>query len=125
MSTAEQVMETDRARVRAMVTGNETALERYFTEDLTYAHTNGVLDSKATLIDKIRTGVYKYASIEVDDARVKELPGDAAIVTGTAGLGVRTDAGNLLRIPIRFISVYVRDEDAWKMTAWQSTRLPT
>jgi len=125
VSTAEQVMETDRARVRAMVTGNETALERYFTEDLTYAHTNGVLDSKATLIDKIRTGVYKYASIEVDDARVKELPGDAAIVTGTAGLGVRTDAGNLLRIPIRFISVYVRDEDAWKMTAWQSTRLPT
>lgn len=118
-------METDRARVRAMVTGDETTLECYFTEDLTYAHTNGVLDSKATLIDKIRTGVYKYASIEVDDARVKELPGDAAVVTGTAGLGVRTDAGNLLRIPIRFISVYVRDEDTWKMTAWQSTRLPT
>jgi len=125
VNTAHQLMETDRARIRAMVAGEENALERCFTEDLTYAHTNGALDSKATLIDKIRTGVYRYASIETGNVLVKALSEGAAIVTGTADLGVRTDTGELLKIPIRFTSVYVRDGDQWRMTAWQSTRTAT
>ncbi|MFC2077488.1 nuclear transport factor 2 family protein [Candidatus Bipolaricaulota bacterium] len=122
MNAVEQILDADRHRIDAMVAADDANLECYFTEDLTYAHTNGVLDTKATLIDKIRNGTYDYAAIEADDLLVKTLSADAAVLTGSASLGVRTDAGKIIRIPIRFTSVYVRDGSQWKMTAWQSTR---
>jgi len=122
MNETERILEIDRSRIEAMVAGDEEALECFFTEDLTYAHTNGVLDTKATLIDKIRTGAYDYAGIETDEILVKTIGDGAAVLTGTAVLAVRTSAGKTVEIPIRFTSVYVRDDARWKMTAWQSTR---
>jgi hypothetical protein len=123
MNTAEQILEVDRRRTDAMVSGDESGLEAHFTEDLTYAHTNGVLDTKATLIDRIRDGTYDYAAIEADDVLVKTVDDGAAVLTGRAILSVRTATGETVEVPIRFTSVYVRDGVQWKMTAWQSTRV--
>jgi len=122
MNETERILEIDRSRIEAMVAADEEALECFFTADLTYAHTNGVLDTKATLIDKIRTGAYDYAGIETDEILVKTIGDETAVLTGTAVLGVRTSTGKTVEVPIRFTSVYVHDDAQWKMTAWQSTR---
>ena len=122
MNETERILEIDRSRIEAMVAADEEALECFFTADLTYAHTNGVLDTKATLIDKIRTGAYDYAGIETDAILVKTIGDETAVLTGTAVLAVRTSTGKTVEVPIRFTSVYVHDDARWKMTAWQSTR---
>ncbi len=122
MDASERILETDRQRIEAMVAAEPTDLECYFTEDLTYTHTNGSVDSKATLIDKIRNGAYDYTSIDSKEIVVKGIADRAAVLIGNAVLGVRTAAGKTIEVPIRFTSVYVRDGDDWKMTAWQSTR---
>jgi len=122
MNETERILEIDRSRIEAMVAADEEALECFFTADLTYAHTNGVLDTKATLIDKIRTGAYDYAGIETNEILVKTIGDETAVLTGTAVLGVRTSTGKTVEVPIRFTSVYVHDDARWKMTAWQSTR---
>ena len=122
MNETERILEIDRSRIEAMVAADEEALECFFTADLTYAHTNGVLDTKATLIDKIRTGAYDYAGIETDEILVKTIGDEIAVLTGTAVLAVRTSTGKTVEVPIRFTSVYVHDDARWKMTAWQSTR---
>jgi len=125
MSVAEEILRTDRSRIEAMVAADEEALECFFTEDLTYTHTNGVLDTKAVLIDKIRTSAYDYAAIETADVRVKTIGEDAAVLSGEGVLSVRTSAGKTVDVPIRYTSVYVRDGLHWKMTAWQSTGAAT
>jgi len=122
MNETERILEIDRSRIEAMVAADEEALECFFTADLTYAHTNGVLDTKATLIDKIRTGAYDYAGIETDEILVKTIGDEIGVLTGTAVLAVRTSTGKTVEVPIRFTSVYVHDDARWKMTAWQSTR---
>ena len=117
-----QILEIDRQRIGAMVAADEESLECFFTEDLVYTHTNGVADTKATLIDKIRTGLYEYTGVGTSEVLIRTIGDRAAILTGRAVLGVRTSDGEKLAVPIRFTSVYVKDEESWKMTVWQSTR---
>jgi len=105
-----------------MVAADEEDLGLFFTEDLVYTHTNGVADTKAALIDKIRTGQYRYTGIETDEVLIQTIGDRAAVLTGRAVLGIRTSDGKKLAVPIRFTSVYVKDEETWKMTVWQSTR---
>jgi ketosteroid isomerase-like protein len=122
LAPTKQILEADRRRIEAMIAADEEELECFFTEDLVYTHTNGVADTKATLIDKIRTGSYDYTGIETDDILVRPIGDRTAVLTGHAVLGVRTPHGEKVDVPIRFTSVYVKDGTSWKMMAWQSTR---
>jgi ketosteroid isomerase-like protein len=122
LEPTKQILETDRRRIEAMVAADDEGLECYFTEDLVYTHTNGVADTKATLIDKIRTGFYDYTGIETDEILVRAIGDRTAVLTGRAVLGVQTSDGKKIDVPIRFTSVYVKDGASWKMAAWQSTR---
>jgi ketosteroid isomerase-like protein len=47
--------------------------------------------------------------------------GDTAIMTGQASVGLR---GRPDRLELRYTLLYVRQAGAWRMVAWQSTRLP-
>jgi ketosteroid isomerase-like protein len=108
-------------RFQAMVGGDASALEQLLSDDLIYTHSSGSLDTKASLIDGIRTGRFAYQQIErpQEDIRVY---GDSAVVAGQARISL--GGANPRVLNLRYTDVWVKRPQGWQMVAWQSTPLP-
>jgi uncharacterized protein (TIGR02246 family) len=113
----------DRQRFGAMVEGDATLLEQVLGEDLTYVHTTGAADTKATFLASLRAGQVRYLEIQPDEVEVRIYGDAAAVVTGRVAMRVALD-GKEISFPARFTSVYAKRHDRWLLVAWQSTRLP-
>jgi ketosteroid isomerase-like protein len=123
--TEKQVRQLERERVEALVRADIKALDRILSDDLTYTHSTGRVDTKASLIDSIKSGTQKYEAMDHTDISVR-LFRDVAVMSGTSAVKVRSGgpSAELRSFQIRFINVYVKQTGRWQMVAWQSTRLP-
>ena len=65
-------------RYAAMLTGNAAALEALFDDALTYTHSSGVVDTKASYLAGVRDKVWTYREITRENERV--------IIRGDCGL---------------------------------------
>jgi ketosteroid isomerase-like protein len=101
----------------ALVKANTGFLERLYTDDIVYVHTNGTVNTKSQVIEGIQSGKAKYLSVERSDVKVQDY-GDTQIVTFRAVIKVNT-----VTLPSRMIHVFVRRNGTWRMAAYQSTRL--
>lgn len=72
------VLELEEQRYRAMRGGDLAALDRLLDDDLTYTHSSGVVDTKATYMAGVRDKVWEYKSITRENERV--------IIRGTCAL---------------------------------------
>ena len=77
--TEAQVRELEEQRYRAMVGADLTALDRLFDDALTYTHSSGVIDTKASYLAGVRDKVWEYQNIARDNERVV-LRGNTALV---------------------------------------------
>ena len=59
-SRVSKLQATDEARVAAFKSGDAAALGSVLSDELRYAHSNGLVDSKTSLIELISTGKTKY-----------------------------------------------------------------
>jgi ketosteroid isomerase-like protein len=119
-SAEDAVRQTEDRRIKALIDDDFATLEAIFADDLTYTHSNALVDSKASYMAALRSGKTKYEAVDRQPAVVR-LYGDTAIMTGEASVALR---GQPTPIVLRYTLVYVRQQDRWRMTAWQSTRLP-
>jgi ketosteroid isomerase-like protein len=121
-SAAEKaVRAADAARIQATVSNDFQALEKLLGDDLTYTHSSGVLEGKAQVLGKLRSGATRYNTIVPSDVRVR-VYGDTAVMTGRAAVNVTVD-GKTQDLLLQFTSVYVQRGGAWQFVAWQSTRV--
>ena len=112
----------ERGRFAAMVGRDLGALDSLVAEELAYTHTSGERDTKASLLEALRSGRLVYDSIVPATVRVR-VYGGTAVATGDAQVQVRAD-GAVRRLHIRFTEVYVRRAGRWELVTWQSTRVP-
>jgi hypothetical protein len=117
---SEVVLSLETQRLDAMVKADSVFLDRVFADDLTYAHSNGVMHSKAELMGLLSAGRMDYVSIHPDNLTVRVYQ-SAAVVMGMADIAVSTGE-DVVAIAIRFTSVYVMEGDSWRLVAYQSTR---
>lgn len=109
-------------RFAAQQKADTSALDRLLAPDLSYAHSSGKLDTKASFIDSIRTAAIHYAVIEAPEDQSIRVYDSTAVVTGHCRLTVGPP-GQEQRIHLRYTDVWVKRAGAWQMVAWQSTRL--
>jgi uncharacterized protein (TIGR02246 family) len=110
-------------RIAATLAADLALLGGMMTDDLTYTHSNAVVETRADFLDGLKTGKYRYKAMTFDERRVR-LHGDAtAIVSGTCRVQVTT-GGRDVDVKLRFTELYVKQGGAWKMALWQSTRVP-
>jgi len=119
----DDVLKADALRIQAMLAADETVLEDLLADDLTYTHTNCVVDSKVSLIGKLRDGSYDYRALDTYDVQVKHLSAECAVLAGAAEMTIHVAEESIV-VPIRFTSVYIKHDGGWHLTAWQSTRQP-
>lgn len=116
-----EIQKLEEHRFQAMIGVDLKTLDRLLADDLSYTHSSGKVDTKATFLAALRSGELKYESIRTEDIKAR-VYGNSAVVTGRGEIKVKS--GNQeLSFPIRFTDVYVKRAGRWVMVAWQSTRI--
>jgi hypothetical protein len=120
--TAEDdVRRAEQARFTAMLQNDVAALDRLLAPELSYTHGDGRLVDKAAFIADLKTGDFKYVSIDARPSRVRVF-GDMAVVTGSAGMSV-VNKGAPAQIRIAYTTTHLRRNGSWQMVAWHATRV--
>jgi hypothetical protein len=123
VSASDEVLAVENARTIALDHDDVTTLEKILADDLTYVHASGKVDTKASLLDAIRSGQVHYISWQAKTMHVRMI-GDAAVLNGE--YLVRVTDHRVQREPfdvnIFILAVYAKRSGHWQQIAWQSTR---
>lgn len=106
---------------RAMVDADSAALDRLLLEELSYGHSLGKVEGKASLIGSLTSGSSDFVSIDLSEQTVV-VRKKTAVVRHT--LQAQTsDAGRPGAVKIAVLLVWQKDRGAWKLLARQAVRL--
>ena len=106
-------------RVECMVRRDLASLAPLLADELSYSHSSGRTDSKASFLELVRKGHYLGVEFVKSDVVVS---GDAVVSRGVARMHVTGDDEAELRYRVLFLDVYLRRSGEWQLLAWQATR---
>lgn len=118
----EEIEAVEQERWQAMLAADTEALDRLLADELTYTHSNGLVDTKASLLDAIAVKRFDYRSADRRDVSIAVV-GDVAVITGRVAMLV-VAGDREVHLDSRFSSVWARADDRWRFVCWQSTPLP-
>jgi len=118
-----EVLAADAGRVKALLANDFAALELLLGDDLTYVHSNGMLDTKESYLGGLRSGASRYLSMDMSDVAVRTF-GDTALITAKFNARVQLRDREVNPTP-RVLIVYAKRDGRWQMVAWQSTPIAT
>ena len=114
-----EVREADAGRVKALLENDLAALDALLGDDLTYVHSNGHLDTKATYIEGLRSGSSRYLTMDMSEMTVRATS-DTAVINAKFDARVLVRGREINPTP-RVLIVYAKRDGRWQMIAWQST----
>lgn len=117
-----QVVAREEQRRKAMVAGDVKTLTDIITEDATYVHSTGIMQTRDELLRLLanKTIVYKAFEIEKTAYRVY-----GTTIVGTGVQSITVMAGGKARvIHSRYTVTYAEKDGIEKLIAYQSTPLP-
>jgi hypothetical protein len=115
-----RILGLEAKRIDAMVKKDIPALDALLADDLTYTHSGGTTDTKASFIALIRDRG-RYLGVDYSNTQVIAFPGGTTVaVRGRAQIRLEGVAG----YPVLFLDVWAQRDGVWKMVAWQATRVP-
>lgn len=120
--SAHPVMDLEADRWTAVLENDFDSLDALTHPDLTYTHSNAVVDTKQSWIESMTSGMVDYRSVEREDVSLTS-SGTVAVVTGKATFTVGLPDREIT-IVARFTSVWVDEDDTWRFFAWQNTPIP-
>lgn len=117
-----EVLRADRARTKAMVSANRSQLNTWLHDALTYTHSNGQVDTKQSLVERITSGRLDYIAIEYRKPKVR-LAGEGAIVETPVWIEVEA-GGKIHRVEGAYTAVYRRTWGRWRLVKYESLSVP-
>ena len=117
------VKAADDARIATMRSPDRDKLTAIFSDDLRYAHSNGVVDTKASFIELLGSGKTKYLGYEHKDRSITIPAPGIALVTGQARIQAESAAGKMDNV-LSYLAVWREEKGQWRFLAWQSCKLP-
>ena len=118
----EEALTAEDARYAAQLGNDFAAMDKLFSPELVYIHSNAELDSKASFIESMHSGAVKYKAMRRSDVTVRNF-GCIAIINGIGNYDVLYK-GNDLKVALRFTSIWQKTNDGLQFVSWQSTRIP-
>ena len=122
-SATNEVLAAENARTTALVHDDLATLEKILGDDLSYVHASGKTDTKASLLEAIRSGQVHYMSWTAKRLNARVI-GDSAVIEGEYLVRVtdRRVKPDPFDVNIFILAVYARRAGRWQQIAWQSTR---
>mgnify|MGYP002283134113 CR=1 FL=1 len=111
------------ARVAAMLAPTREKLEAVLSPELRYTHSNGQVDTKASLIDSLLDGSAKYMKYQFHECSFTFPAPGIALMAGRFDVKAVVK-GNAAESTISFLAVWRLEKGEWKFLAWQSCKVP-
>ena len=113
------ILALETRRYDAMTSNDLVALAALLHDELVYTHSSGVVDTKASYLEALRSGRTRYLSVEQCEHQIK-LMGDMALVI--AATHIEVDVRALRKsLDLRSLAVWTATPAGWQFIAWQSS----
>jgi ketosteroid isomerase-like protein len=119
--TADEALKAEDTRYAAQTKSDFDAMQRLFGDDLVYVHSTAVVDSKASYIERQRSGLH-YRVMKSSDVKVRVF-GCLAILTGQGDYEVTVD-GKDTSPHLRFTAIWAKRGPNAQFVSWESTAIP-
>ena len=106
---------------KAMIDGDKTGLQNITADQLSYGHSSGRVEDKATFVDNIVSGKSDFVTIELTNQTIA-VAGDAAIVRHTLS-ATTNDGGNPGSVKLNILLVFQKQKGQWKLLARQAVKV--
>ena len=108
---------------KAMVDGDTVTLEKLTSNELSYGHSSGKLQTKKEFVSDIATGVSDFVSIDLTDQNIRVVDNTAIVrhilsaATNDKGKGPGT-------VKLGVLLVWVKNNGQWQLLARQAVKVP-
>jgi hypothetical protein len=107
----------------AMIDPTKDNLSALVGDDLSYGHSSGKVDTKASFIADLLSGASDFVTITITEQTIKVLDGNVAIVRHTLAAD-SNDSGKPGKVLIKILGVWQKQGGQWKLIARQAVRPP-
>ena len=119
---AQQEIKTLQGEVmQAILKSDTTVMAKHYADDYVAIHGDGRLTTKAQEIENFKSGVTKYDSITVREAKIR-IYGDTAVVNALTSVKTLVN-GQPYSGDVRNTRVWVKQNGTWKLVVFQTTRV--
>ncbi|MFT3681458.1 MAG: nuclear transport factor 2 family protein [Ferruginibacter sp.] len=105
---------------KAMVDGDSATLAALADDQLSYGHSSGHVDDKATFVNKIVSGKSDFVSIELSDQTIT-ISGKVAVVRHKLD-AVTNDKGKPGEVHLLVLLIWQKENKEWKLLARQAVK---
>lgn len=106
---------------KAMIDGDKTGLQNLTADQLSYGHSSGKVEDKATFVDNIVTGKSDFVTIDLTNQTIA-VAGDAAIVRHTLS-ATTNDNGKPGTVNLNILLIWQKQKGQWKLLARQAVKI--
>ena len=106
---------------KAMIDGDKTGLQNITADQLSYGHSSGKVEDKATFIDNIVSGKSDFVTIDLTNQTIT-VAGDAAIVRHALA-ATTNDNGTAGNVKLNILLVWQKQKGQWKLLARQAVKV--
>jgi hypothetical protein len=117
------VRAADDQRVSATLAADRAKLAAVLSDELRYAHSSGLVDTKKSYVESIASGRTKYHVIQFEERNFTFPAAGIALESGRAHMKATSPTGESDSI-FSFLAVWREENGHWRFLAWQSCRLP-
>lgn len=117
------VRAADDERIAAMLAADPVRLTALLSEQLHYAHSSGVIDTKASFIESLAGRQVVYESAEYVQRDFSPAGPGVMLMKGRARFKAGRGADRNL-LDLNFLAVWREEGGRWRFLAWQSSRNP-
>jgi ketosteroid isomerase-like protein len=120
---AEKEIESSIATLnKAMISPDQSTLEKLTAEDLSYGHSTGIVQNKSEFVKDVLSGSVKF--IQIDNAnQMITVTDNIATVRNICSIKGTRD-GAPLDLKIGILMIWIKKGDGWKLLARQGYKLP-
>lgn len=120
-SSADLVLRADQDRLKAMMASDTAGLNKVFSDELVFVHSDGRREAKNDYVKNMTAGDTAYADAKTSDVQAQRVSNDVIVLTGAQSMRKKLGT-EWSTIDLRFQSVWRNEGGAWKMIAWLSMR---
>ena len=114
----------ERAWGSGVVKNDFAALEKVLADDLTYRHSNGLVDTKRSYIDGLKSGKSRYYTVDFSEIKVKPIDEKTALAFSKAKFITKGPDGSKQEMVLMTLHVFRKNAAGWQLVAHQSARMP-
>jgi len=117
------VQRADDERVAATVAADRTRLDAVYSDDFTYAHSTGKVDTKASFMEALLSGKEHYLSCSYERRTFTAAGPGIVLMKGRCRIRAGGADGKAVENYLGFLGVWRKENGAWRFLAWQSCHI--